>query len=150
MLPAYVVARAHGEDLARLGATDVSVDGDGITATFGTDRQAQVAHEIVNDAFTPEVDGTTTPVPFRIVPTPADDAYVGWTDAANAIIELAGVTAVQPLDTLGLLHVGTTDAKSAARIDALLRDRILGLDVIVEEQGSGDPSRARGWGDGIG
>lgn len=146
-LGAAVVAMAHLDDFQKLGATDIDADAIGIAVSFGTAKQANVAHELVNTEFTPDIDGSTSRVPFQALPAP-DGATVGWTDATAAIALLKGVKSAAAHDNLAMLYVATTDAKSAARIDALLKDRILGLDVVVEEEKvlSGD----RGWGDGIG
>lgn len=134
-LAASVVAMVHLDDFTRLGATDVHASADGVRVDFGTTAAANLAKELVNDEFVPEVDGSSTRVPFEIAPAP-DDAHVGWTDAVAAIGALKGVTAVQALDATALLYVGTKTDADARRLDGLLRDRILGLDVVVEREGT--------------
>lgn len=137
---------AHLDDFQRLGATDIGASADGVAVSFASAKQANVAHELINDEFLPEVNGSNSRVPFLAQPQP-DGAHVGWRDATEAIALLRGVASVNVVDHDATLQVRAFDSKAAARLDALLRDRILGLEVAI---GVMPPSGSRGWGDGIG
>lgn len=137
-LAAAVVALAHRDDFARLGASDVNADSTGIDATFATAAQGDVARAIVNEAFRPEVNGRTVLVPFRAQPAGSDRGsapQIGVDDAKAAIERLGDVTRVAVLDAAATIFVGTLDAKAARRVDGLLRDSLLGYDVIVDVDG---------------
>lgn len=145
-LAASVVAHVHQNDLTALGATSIDAGPSGVTVATGDAKQARVMQEIVSSEFTPEVNGTKSRVPFVLSTTP-DDAPIGVADAIAAIEKLPGVMRVTALPTVEMIYVGTKDAKDAQRLSALLRDKVLGQDLLVEQEHT---NIGIGWGSGIG